>query len=112
VRRVVGVGAMGGQLAGRLLEVGREVHGTNRSASRAQPLIAARRSAPPRWSRSFATSPPTPAYSTAVSDAVLSAYGLMLLALLMALIEVAQRRLRHGPRLAPDAQLEQQIHHV
>ena len=31
---------MGGQLAGRLLEVGHEVHGTNRSASRAQPLIA------------------------------------------------------------------------
>jgi 3-hydroxyisobutyrate dehydrogenase-like beta-hydroxyacid dehydrogenase len=31
---------MGGGLAGRLLEAGHEVHGTNRSASKARPLIA------------------------------------------------------------------------
>jgi 3-hydroxyisobutyrate dehydrogenase-like beta-hydroxyacid dehydrogenase len=37
---VVGLGAMGAQLAGRLLESGHQVHGTNRTASRAQALIA------------------------------------------------------------------------
>jgi len=37
---VVGLGAMGAQLAGRLLEAGHQVHGTNRTASRAQALIA------------------------------------------------------------------------
>ena len=37
---VVGLGAMGAQLAGRLLDAGHQVHGTNRTASRAQTLIA------------------------------------------------------------------------
>lgn len=37
---VVGLGEMGGELAGRLLAVGQEVHGTNRTAAKAQPLIA------------------------------------------------------------------------
>lgn len=37
---VVGLGAMGGRLAGRLLDTGHEVHGTNRTASKAQMLIA------------------------------------------------------------------------
>jgi len=37
---VVGLGAMGAQLAGRLLEAGHQVHGTNRTASRAQELMA------------------------------------------------------------------------
>ena len=51
-------------------------------------------------------------YSTAVSDAVLSACGFMLLALLMAITEVARRRQRHGHLLAPVAQPEQQFHHI
>jgi 3-hydroxyisobutyrate dehydrogenase-like beta-hydroxyacid dehydrogenase len=37
---VVGLGAMGAQLAGRLLEAGHQVHGTNRTVSRVQALIA------------------------------------------------------------------------
>jgi 3-hydroxyisobutyrate dehydrogenase-like beta-hydroxyacid dehydrogenase len=37
---VVGLGAMGGELACRLLNAGNEVHGTNRTAAKAQPLIA------------------------------------------------------------------------
>jgi 3-hydroxyisobutyrate dehydrogenase-like beta-hydroxyacid dehydrogenase len=37
---IVGLGAMGAQLAGRLLEAGHQVHGTNRTASRAQELMA------------------------------------------------------------------------
>jgi 3-hydroxyisobutyrate dehydrogenase-like beta-hydroxyacid dehydrogenase len=37
---VVGLGAMGGHLAGRLLDTGHDVHGTNRTASKAQALIA------------------------------------------------------------------------
>ncbi|SDU73642.1 NAD(P)-dependent oxidoreductase [Jiangella alkaliphila] len=37
---VVGLGAMGGRIAGRLLDIGHEVHGTNRTAGRARPLIA------------------------------------------------------------------------
>jgi 3-hydroxyisobutyrate dehydrogenase-like beta-hydroxyacid dehydrogenase len=37
---VVGLGAMGGALASRLLDTGHEVNGTNRSADRAGPLIA------------------------------------------------------------------------
>jgi 3-hydroxyisobutyrate dehydrogenase-like beta-hydroxyacid dehydrogenase len=37
---VVGLGAMGAQLAGRLLEAGHQVHGTNRTVSRAETLIA------------------------------------------------------------------------
>jgi 3-hydroxyisobutyrate dehydrogenase-like beta-hydroxyacid dehydrogenase len=37
---VVGLGAMGAQLAGRLLEAGHQVHGTNRTVSRAEALIA------------------------------------------------------------------------
>jgi 3-hydroxyisobutyrate dehydrogenase-like beta-hydroxyacid dehydrogenase len=37
---VVGLGAMGGHLAGRLLDAGHEVHGTNRTPSRAEELIA------------------------------------------------------------------------
>ena len=35
----VGLGAMGSRLAGRLLDAGHEVHGTNRTAAKAQPLI-------------------------------------------------------------------------
>jgi 3-hydroxyisobutyrate dehydrogenase-like beta-hydroxyacid dehydrogenase len=35
----VGLGAMGGPLAGRLLAAGHEVHGTNRTRSKAEPLI-------------------------------------------------------------------------
>jgi 3-hydroxyisobutyrate dehydrogenase-like beta-hydroxyacid dehydrogenase len=42
---VIGLGAMGGRFAGRLLEVGHEVYGTNRDACKAQPLIARG----PRW---------------------------------------------------------------
>jgi 3-hydroxyisobutyrate dehydrogenase len=37
---VVGLGAMGAAIAQRLIDVGHEVHGTNRTASKAQPLIA------------------------------------------------------------------------
>jgi EmrB/QacA subfamily drug resistance transporter len=51
-------------------------------------------------------------YSTAVSDAVLSACGFMLLALLMALAEVARRQRRHGQRLAPAAPPDQPVHHL
>jgi 3-hydroxyisobutyrate dehydrogenase-like beta-hydroxyacid dehydrogenase len=36
---VVGLGAMGGRIAGRLLASGHEVHGTNRTRSKATPLI-------------------------------------------------------------------------
>ncbi len=35
----VGLGAMGSRLAGRLLDAGNELYGTNRTKSRAQPLI-------------------------------------------------------------------------
>jgi 3-hydroxyisobutyrate dehydrogenase-like beta-hydroxyacid dehydrogenase len=35
----VGVGAMGGRIAGRLLDSGHEVHGTNRTMSKAKPLF-------------------------------------------------------------------------
>ena len=35
----VGLGAMGGAIAGRLLAAGHELHGTNRTRSKAQPLI-------------------------------------------------------------------------
>jgi len=35
----VGLGAMGGPIAGRLLAAGHELHGTNRTPSKAQPLI-------------------------------------------------------------------------
>lgn len=35
----VGLGAMGSRLAGRLLDAGNELHGTNRTVSKAQPLI-------------------------------------------------------------------------
>jgi 3-hydroxyisobutyrate dehydrogenase-like beta-hydroxyacid dehydrogenase len=35
----VGLGAMGGPIAGRLLAAGHELHGTNRTHSKAQPLI-------------------------------------------------------------------------
>jgi 3-hydroxyisobutyrate dehydrogenase-like beta-hydroxyacid dehydrogenase len=37
---VVGLGAMGGRFAGRLLDAGYEVHGTDRTTTPAQPLIA------------------------------------------------------------------------
>lgn len=37
---VVGLGAMGGSLAGRLLDRGYPVHGTNRTAGKAAPLVA------------------------------------------------------------------------
>jgi 3-hydroxyisobutyrate dehydrogenase-like beta-hydroxyacid dehydrogenase len=36
---VVGLGAMGGQIAGRLLDAGYQVHATNRTRAKAQPLI-------------------------------------------------------------------------
>jgi 3-hydroxyisobutyrate dehydrogenase-like beta-hydroxyacid dehydrogenase len=36
---MVGLGSMGGGIAARLLDAGHEVHGTNRTAARAQPLI-------------------------------------------------------------------------
>jgi 3-hydroxyisobutyrate dehydrogenase-like beta-hydroxyacid dehydrogenase len=36
---VVGLGAMGGRIAGRLLASGNVVHGTNRTRSKADPLI-------------------------------------------------------------------------
>ena len=35
----IGLGAMGSRVAGRLLDSGHRVYGTNRTASRAQPLI-------------------------------------------------------------------------
>ena len=35
----VGLGAMGGAIAGRLLAAGHELHGTNRTRAKAQPLI-------------------------------------------------------------------------
>jgi prephenate dehydrogenase len=35
----VGLGAMGGPIAGRLLAAGHELHGTNRTPAKAQPLI-------------------------------------------------------------------------
>jgi 3-hydroxyisobutyrate dehydrogenase-like beta-hydroxyacid dehydrogenase len=35
----IGLGAMGGRMAGRLLAAGHEVHGTNRSPAKAEPLI-------------------------------------------------------------------------
>jgi 3-hydroxyisobutyrate dehydrogenase-like beta-hydroxyacid dehydrogenase len=35
----VGLGTMGGRIAGRLLAAGHELHGTNRTAAKAQPLI-------------------------------------------------------------------------
>ena len=37
---VVGLGAMGGRIAGRLLSLGQEVDGTNRTKAKAEPLIA------------------------------------------------------------------------
>ena len=37
---VVGLGAMGGRIAGRLLAQGYDVHGTNRTKAKANPLIA------------------------------------------------------------------------
>lgn len=36
----IGLGAMGSRMAGRLLAAGHEVHGTNRTAAKAEPLIA------------------------------------------------------------------------
>jgi len=36
---IVGLGAMGSRIAGRLLDSGSELHGTNRTRSKAQPLI-------------------------------------------------------------------------
>jgi len=35
----IGLGAMGGRIAGRLLDAGHRVYGTNRTAAKAQPLI-------------------------------------------------------------------------
>jgi 3-hydroxyisobutyrate dehydrogenase-like beta-hydroxyacid dehydrogenase len=37
---VIGLGAMGSQIAGRLLDAGYQVHATNRTRAKAQPLIA------------------------------------------------------------------------
>jgi 3-hydroxyisobutyrate dehydrogenase-like beta-hydroxyacid dehydrogenase len=36
---IVGLGTMGGRIAARLLAAGHQVHGTNRTAAKAQPLI-------------------------------------------------------------------------
>jgi 3-hydroxyisobutyrate dehydrogenase-like beta-hydroxyacid dehydrogenase len=35
----VGLGAMGSRIAGRLLDAGNDVYGTNRTRSKAEPLI-------------------------------------------------------------------------
>jgi EmrB/QacA subfamily drug resistance transporter len=51
-------------------------------------------------------------YSTAVSNALVSASGFMLLALVMAITEVARRRPRHGPRLTQQELPEQQANHI
>jgi 3-hydroxyisobutyrate dehydrogenase-like beta-hydroxyacid dehydrogenase len=58
---VVGLGAMGSRLAGRLLAAGHEVHGTNRTPARAETLIARGL----RWH-------PTPREVAAGTDVVLS----------------------------------------
>jgi 3-hydroxyisobutyrate dehydrogenase-like beta-hydroxyacid dehydrogenase len=58
---VVGLGAMGSRIAGRLLAEGHEVHGTNRTKSKAQPLIEHGL----RWQA-------TPREVAAVADVVLS----------------------------------------
>jgi MFS family permease len=44
-------------------------------------------------------------YSTAISDAVLSAAGFMLLALMLAIAEIARRRLGTGQSVLPEAHL-------
>jgi 3-hydroxyisobutyrate dehydrogenase-like beta-hydroxyacid dehydrogenase len=58
---VVGLGAMGSRLAGRLLAAGHQVHGTNRTPARAETLIARGL----RWH-------PTPRELAASTDLVLS----------------------------------------
>jgi 3-hydroxyisobutyrate dehydrogenase-like beta-hydroxyacid dehydrogenase len=58
---VVGLGAMGSHFAGRLLDAGYEVHGTDRTATRAQSLIGRGL----RWQR-------TPRELAAASDVVIS----------------------------------------
>jgi 3-hydroxyisobutyrate dehydrogenase-like beta-hydroxyacid dehydrogenase len=37
---IIGLGAMGAELAGRLLDAGHELHGTNRTPAKAEPLVA------------------------------------------------------------------------
>jgi 3-hydroxyisobutyrate dehydrogenase-like beta-hydroxyacid dehydrogenase len=58
---VVGLGAMGGRIAGRLLAAGLRVHGTNRTPAKAQPLIERGL----HWE-------PTPREVAAAADAVIS----------------------------------------
>ena len=50
-------------------------------------------------------------YSVAISDAVLSACAIMLVALLLALVELVRRR-QGGQRLGPELQPDPQAHHV
>ncbi|MDT4979847.1 MAG: hypothetical protein QOG07_1726, partial [Pseudonocardiales bacterium] len=51
-------------------------------------------------------------YSVAVSDALLVASGIMLLALLMAITELARRRLHRPNKPAPAPRPEHHLHHV
>ena len=74
----VGLGAMGGRMALRLLEAGHPLVGYNRTAAKAEPLVAAgMKLATPRaasrrrptsssaWSPTPARSPPSPTVPTA-----------------------------------------------
>jgi 3-hydroxyisobutyrate dehydrogenase-like beta-hydroxyacid dehydrogenase len=58
---VVGLGAMGSRIAGRLMEAGYRVHGTNRTMSKARPLMDRGM----RWE-------PTPAHVAGAADVVIS----------------------------------------
>ena len=58
---VVGLGAMGGRIAGRLLDAGLRVHGTNRTSAKALPLMERGL----RWE-------PTPREVAAAADVVIS----------------------------------------
>ncbi|MDT4971871.1 MAG: hypothetical protein QOG22_2014, partial [Pseudonocardiales bacterium] len=51
-------------------------------------------------------------YAVAVSDALLVASGIMLLALLMAITELARRRLHRPNKPAPAPRPEHHLHHV
>jgi hypothetical protein len=50
-------------------------------------------------------------YATAVSDALLCAAGLMLLALLVALADATRQRL-HAKQPVPEGRAEAQLHHI
>ena len=52
----IGLGAMGSRIAGRLLDSGNQVYGTNRTRSKAQPLIDRGL----QWRDTPARSPPLP----------------------------------------------------